>query len=264
MTERAPSTWLRRVIASLGFGGGALFAAAFVYSYLDPWQVEHHARLAIESEVRARVDAQLDRLDDSRLSAVARRLSLESQAKAERAREHLREGLPAKVAKVVAQMRQADCECRQQVEANVTGRLESLIRDQEILQARLESLIRSKYMEVAGQILREFRIFTGVNAVVLLMLGIAVVVRRKAGVHLLPAAVVLVAASAFVGYFYLFRQDWLNTLLFGDYVGHWYFGYLAIAALLLGDLLLNRARVTAQLLAALLGVLGATVTILPC
>lgn len=259
-----PMAWLRRLVALLGFGGGALFAAAFLYSWVDPGQVERQAREAIQAEVSARVGTQIERLDGSRLSAVARRLTGESKAGVELARQQLREGLPAKIATIVAQMQDANCACRTTVEASVTGWFESGVDIQEAMQARLESLIRSKYREVAGQIVREFRIFTGVNALVLLLLGFAVVARRKAGVHLVPAAIVLVAASIVVGYFYLFQQDWLHTLLFGDYVGLWYVAYLAIAALMLGDILLNRARVTAHILNAALAALGAAVSVLPC
>lgn len=215
---------LRRLVAILGFGGGLLFAAAFVTSYVNPGLVEHHARLAIQAEIGERVDVQLDRLEGSRLSAVARRLVGQSRAEADELRRKLREGLPRKIAGVVAQMQRLDCPCRAQVERNVTNWFEAGIRYQEGLQARLEALIRSQYMEVAEKVLREFRIFTGVNALVFLLLGIAVVVKRKAGVHLLPAAGVLAAASVAVGYFYLFEQDWLHTLLFGDYVGFWYLG----------------------------------------
>jgi hypothetical protein len=259
-----PMAWLRRAIALLGFGGGALFAAAFLYSWVNPGQVEHQVRVAIEAEVRARVDAQLDALDEAGLSAIARRVSAESAARLDHARQQLREGLPARIAQVAARMREPGCECRDQVEAGVTGWLASSIASGEDLQARLESLIRGKYQEVAGQVLREFRIFTGIHAAVLLLLGAAVVARPRAGLHLLPAAVVLAAAFTVTGYFYLFQQDWLHTLLFGDYVGFWYFGYLAAAALLLGDLLLNRARMTARALTALLGVLGMAASVLPC
>jgi hypothetical protein len=258
------AAWLRGAVALLGFGGGLLFAAAFVYSFINPVDVEQRARVAIEAEVRSRVDAHIERLDGSGLSAIARRLSDESQAKVERVRQQLKGGLPARIAGISARMRNLDCECRRQVEANASAWLQGSILVQEDLQARLESLIRTKYMEVAGQVLREFRIFTGVNAAVLLLLGVAVVAKRKAGVHLVPAAVVLVVASVVVGYFYLFQQDWLHTLVFGDYVGLWYLGYLATAALLLGDLLVNRARVTAHLISALLGAMGSVIVVVPC
>lgn len=259
-----PVAWLRRAIALLGFGGGALFAAAFLYSFVDPGQVEQRVRVAIEAEVRARVGAQLDALDEAGLSAMARRLSAESAAKVDHARQQLREGLPARVADVAARMRDPACGCRDQVEAGVTGWLGATIASGEDLQARLESLIRGKYREVAAQVLREFRIFTGINAAVLLLLGAAVAARPRAGVHLLPAALVLAAASTVTGYLYLFQQDWLHTLLFGDYVGLWYVAYLAAAALLLGDLLLNRARITAKALTVVVGVLGTAVSVLPC
>jgi hypothetical protein len=119
-------------------------------------------------------------------------------------------------------------------------------------------------MQVSAKLLREFRIFTAANALVLLFLGIAVVVRRNARVHLLPPAVILVVSAAVVGWFYLFQQDWLHTIVFSDYVGMSYFAYLAAPVLLIGDVMLNRGRVTVHLLNAGCSVVGSAASVLPC
>ena len=45
-------------------------------------------------------------------------------------------------------------------------------------------------------------------------------------------------------YLYLFSQDWLLTIIHGDYVGFAYIGWLGAAFLLLLDIAINRGRVT--------------------
>lgn len=86
------------------------------------------------------------------------------------------------------------------------------------------------------------------------------VVRRNARLHLLPPAALLVCSAFVVGWFYLFEQDWLHTILFNDYVGVWYFAWVGAAFLFVCDAMFNRARVTAQVL----NVGGSTVSALPC
>ena len=80
----------------------------------------------------------------------------------------------------------------------------------------------------------------------------------------MPAAVVLLAASVVVAYLYLFQQDWLRTIVFARYVGLWYFADLGLAFAVLGDVVLNRARVTARALCAMLHALGSGVEVGPC
>lgn len=96
-------------------------------------------------------------------------------------------------------------------------------------QQRLTTLIRSEYMETANQLTREFRIFTGTNAVVFALLIVAVVVRPQARLQLVPVALVLMIAAVVTAYLYLFNQNWLHTLVFSDYVAFAYLGYLGIS-----------------------------------
>ena len=77
------------------------------------------------------------------------------------------------------------------------------------------------------------------------------------GWSILPAFV-LVGAVLLAGGLYLFNQDWLHTIVFGDYLGLGYAAYLALVAAMLADIAFNRARV----INVLLNALGAAVA--PC
>ncbi len=257
-------TALRRSIAAVALVGTLVFGAAFVASFAVPGFVERVTRVAIQVEVERRTHKKIEALQNARLVTAARRVQGENAARIGQLHREVLDGLPARVAAVVARMRDLDCECRKKIERAVEFAIDGQVVQLTQLNERLEMLIRSQYMEVSEKLTFEFRVFTGANTLVMLLLGLAVLVRRRADIHLLPTAAVLTGSAVTVGWLYLFKQDWLHTILFSDYVGWSYFGYLALALVLLGDLFFNRARVTTLMLNGAASVVGSAVFVLPC
>lgn len=255
---------MRVFINIVAFAGLALFGAAFVASYVNPGLVETLARDAIRFEVERRVSERIDALDGGKLVEMAKGLSGRNSLEIIELKRQLAENLPQKVAAVAAQMRNMDCECRKAIEKSMTSIFERKAADLSRMNERLELLIRTKYMDVAESLTREFRIFTGANALVFLLLAFAASLRKRAGLQLALPTVVLLGAAALVGYLYLFHQNWLHTVLFSDYVGFGYFAYLALAVALLTDIVFNRARVTTRLLNAAFSAAGSTLQAVPC
>jgi hypothetical protein len=255
---------LRIVVAILGFAGGALFCLAFLASFVSPGFVERTAKALIRAEVERRVEVSVASLDGTRIAGIARRISSRNAVAAGQLRHQVSEGLPGKIAEVIGEMSRLDCDCRKQVERTIAGGWEWRITALSKVNERLTALIRTQYMEVTEKLTREFRVFTGANALVLLVLGVAAIVRKRAGLHLVPAASVLLCASLFVAYFYLFRQNWLHTIVFSEYVGLGYFAYLGLAFAFLSDLVFNRARVTTWMLNMVLQVVGSAIRVAPC
>jgi hypothetical protein len=252
---------LRTIVAVIGFGGALLFGAAFVVSYARPALVEQAAATVVRNEVERRVRETAFALDGGALAEIAARAAPQKQAEIARVHALLADSVAARVARVAAEMRDPDCPCRRPVAGAALGwRLVRLSQ----LDERLTALARARYLDVTAQLMREFRIFTAANALVLLFLGIAVVTRPSARLHLLPPAVILVCSAALVGLVYLFGQDWLHTIVFSSYLGLWYFAYLGAAFVLLGDVVLNRGRITTHLLNAGSGAVGSTAAVLPC
>lgn len=257
------SSW-RRAIAGIGLAGALAFGSLLAYSFVDPLFVESTARGIVRAEVEERVHARLDRLDGATLAGIARSVSAANTREIDALERKIEAGVPARVAAVIARMLEADCECRREIAARVHGAYDDRIAGLRGLNDRLDELIRAQYRDVAFALTREFRIFTGANALVFALMGAIAAIRRRAGLQLvLPAAILLVAAST-VGYLYLFEQDWLRTVLFGDYVGLGYFAYLGLAVAFLADIALNGARVTCALLNALFQALGLALQATPC
>jgi len=255
---------MRQLIAFLSVLGILVFGSGFVLSFVNPAFVESVAREVIRIEVERRVGEKLEDLRGTKLAALAERLSGRNAAEIEELKKRLAADLPQKVAGAVAQMRNLDCECRKAIERGMTGILDGRVSDIGRLNERLSVFIRTKYIEVAEALTREFRIFTGANAFVFALLGLTVLVRKKATLQLaLPAAVLVVAATV-VAALYLFNQNWLHTVLYGDYVGLWYVAYLGLAIAGLADVVFNRARVTTRVVNRLLDFVGSALQAVPC
>ncbi len=255
---------MRAFVAILSVFGVLLFGSAFVASYVNPPYVESIGREVVRIEVERRVNEKLETLDDSRLGKLAARLSGRNAAEIDVIRQQLVAGVPAKIAAVVAQMRDPNCPCRTFIESAITegfrDRLSLLAR----MNTRLTHLIRTRYMEAVASLMREFRIFTGANALVFALLGLTVMLRKRATYQLALPAIILVGAAAIVGYLYLFQQDWLHTIVFNDYVGLGYFAWLGVAVACLADIVLNRGRITTMIVNGVLSAAGAAVSAVPC
>lgn len=251
---------VRTLLLLLSTVGTMLFGVALGTSLLNPGYVEETAQEMIRRQVEKVVHEKIAALDEKYLSAKAGALINRYAEEAERARWQLKEKAPEKIATVISEMRNLDCECRKKVENHFREGFELQISMAVQAQERLTSLIRTKYMETAEKLTREFRIFTGINALVFALLGIAAFLKQSAGRHLLLPALVLMLASAVTGYLYLFNQNWLHTILFSDYVGFTFILYLSMVFAFFCDISFNRARVTTKLL----GSVGSSIQVLPC
>ena len=184
------------------------------------------------------------RKPDSVLLAQAEREVLHAQL-------DLRHIEAALIAAIAAEMGIPDCECRKRHAERMQLRLGSLQQ----MQAQLSDLIRTQYLDMANPLLRELRIFSGANALAFALLafallGVAALRRPGARLQLLPATATLLLATLATSGVYLFGQDWLHTIVFGDYMGWALLGYIALVYAWLCDLLFNRAQLTARLLSS--------------
>ena len=238
----------RRALLVLCAAGVTLFGGLLLASYAAPLTIERLAREAIRLEVERRVGGRIDALSDTRLAGLARKALEKTTADAEAAERALREQVPRRVANAVADMLEADCECRRRLERWAQDAAESRLEFLHDAQARLSDWIEQAYASTQAQLLRELRIFSATNAACLLMLGGLCRWRRLRTPPLMLAAATVFSAAVVVGGFYLFKQDWLHTLVFGRYVGWGFAAYLAGVTGLFADIAFNQARVTSSLL----------------
>jgi hypothetical protein len=254
----------RKIVFIIGAVGTFSFGALFLASFLNPGFVERTAAQVIRHQVEKEVRQKIDALDNSFLMAKASELMKRQAEESLAIKQKLTARLSEKLSAEIAQLNKLDCECRKKIETRIRGGFEWRVTNLTQAQERLQTLIRTKYMETAEKLTREFRIFTGANAVVFLLLLITAYRKKRADLHLLPAAIVLLGAAGLTAYFYLFNQNWLHTIVFNDYVGLAYVGYLSVAVAMLADVLMNRARVTVKILNAIANVVGSAASMVPC
>ena len=168
------------------------------------------------------------------------------------------------LAAVIAEMRDLDCECRKKYENWFKRGYESKITSLENVNEKLLDFTKGKYMQVANELKRDVRIFTGSNAVIFLLLILVSFFKPRAIAHLFLPAILLTVSTLVIAFFYIFEQNWLMTIIYSDYWGFAYLGYVGVLFLSLCDIVFNSARVTTEIINGLLSALGQAVSVAPC
>src|SRR5688500_16144887 len=108
---------MRSAILLLILIGALTFVSAFALSYLNPILIERAAREVVRIEVERRVGQRIDELTDSKIAGLAQGALRKTGLEVEEVRSDLREQVPRRVANIVADMLDADCECRKRLVA---------------------------------------------------------------------------------------------------------------------------------------------------
>lgn len=252
---------LRPFLIWLGIAGALLFGAAFLISILDPHFVGQAAKAAIRYHVEAKIERKIDALNSTFLGGQATKIIANYGDKLKALREFMASG---EINRLLVTMGDLSCDCRKLVETIFTAFTLSEIASLEAAQEKLTNLVRTTYLETEANLTREFRIFTGSNAAVFLLLALAAFFKRKAGIHLIPVAIVLLVTVLVTAGFYLFNQNWFYSVLFNDFVGYGYDAYLAVVFVFLADIILNRGRVVTYVLNAVANAFGSVFSVAPC
>jgi hypothetical protein len=255
---------MRAFVLILSALGALIFGSALALSVFDPLLVERAARELVRMEVEHRIGGKLDALSDSKIAGLARRALERTDLDIEGSRNAIRSDVSQRVAHVVANMLDADCECRRRIATYLANAEQQRIGSLFEARERLGGLIEAAYASVSQSLLREFRIFTASNGAAFALLGLITLLRRRASVQLLLPALVLVGTVTITGSLYLFNQDWLHTIVFGQYLGLGYSLYLLGVALLLADIAFNRARAVTGIFNVVLNALGSAASVAPC
>lgn len=239
---------MRTMLVLFAVAGVALFGSLFALSWLSPITVEHAAREAIRYELHRRVEVQMQRLDDSALVDAAKQLLPGLDARIKRGQVLLNGRLDTMLDQAFTRMQNPSCECRRRMRETARALAEADAASAVTARDKLLDMIQTKYAQTAQKLMREFRIFTGGNAALFVLLTATAWSRRVPSRALVPAALTLFAALAFSALLYLVGQDWIHTLVFGQYVGYAYLLWLLLSALWFADLFANRARVSTTVL----------------
>jgi hypothetical protein len=253
----------------VGFAGLAVFSFFFALTFHTPKWVEDFAADFIEDEVVEQIGRRLEDLrppeDEGLLASVAGEIYRHNEQAIRSLRSELEGRVHQYLAQALVEVRDPACTCRQMVqawlEAGASSRLAQLLNDND----RIKSFIHTNYMQVANELKREIRIFTATNAAAFLLLLLVSFAKPGAARHLLFPGVLLLIATLFCAYLYVFSQNWLLTMIHGDYLGWAYAAWLGVVFLFLCDIAVNRGRVTTGIGNTISGALGGIFSALtPC
>jgi hypothetical protein len=259
---------MKWILRTLGLTGTLLFASLLFITFHTPNWVEVAARDFITSEVRAQVDAHIEGIEIAKGGdALAQAAGVLHRRNAERMA-GIKTALAAKiherVADALTQVRELDCECRDRIAEMIQAGMTNALTSLDGANARLTDFVHEKYLRVVGELKRDIRIFSATNAVACLLLLVLSFARPRAIEHLVFPGVLLAVAVTVSSYCYLFEQNWLFTLIYSDYFGFAYLGFLGFIFGLLLDIFVNRGRVTTQLGNGVLHAVGSAFSLSPC
>lgn len=123
----------------------------------------------------------------------------------------------------------------------------------------LRSFIVGAYQARLHALVRELRLFAGVNVALFTIIGVLLFANRSNMQRVLLPSVVLLASTLTAAALYVTTQDWFWTILLGDYMGAWYVALVVLTTAFAADVILLKARISLEILGHL-----PTVLVPPC
>jgi len=250
------------ILATLFYG------TTFTYALTSPEKIEHNARDFIKEQIAKKTHEKIDSIGskykDNKLVKLSEKIFKKKTAQLKFYKEALKLKVDEKLAAVMAKMKNLDCECRQKYKEMFHHFIIIKITDLKTATKKLEAFMTQKYMFVVQNILQDFRIFLGGNFLVLLVMSLLLFTKPQASIQISMLAGLMFVSTVISSYFYLFKQNWFYTIIYNDFIGYAYLIYLGIIFLFLCDIIFNRARVTTEIVNALLNTIGSSISALPC
>lgn len=260
--------WSLRLFGGFGV---VLFLPLFLITFADPHSIEAAAKHFIASELKSQTDDKIDAIRlpevssfEARLGKRAEELRLRAERELESVKDQLKADAPRMLSEQLAKLRDLDCTCRQQWENAIRLSLESRKISLEETRRQLVNFTHAKYMEIVQKLTMDVRIFLGSNLLVFLVLLIASFLKPRAAKQLFLPGALLLLSTIICSYFYLFEQNWFYTILYNDYTGFAYIGYLVFVFAFLCDVVFNRARVTTEIINSIFSAIGQAPSLVPC
>ena len=248
--------------------GVILFGSSFVFTYSVPEFVENIGREFIKKQIETKTQEKIGSIklkhENNVLVQLAAKVAKNNEQKIQKIREQLINKIYSKIADVIAEMRDLDCECRTKYEKMLKKGAKFKIISLQNANRILLDFMKTKYMEVAYKLKTDLRIFTGSNTVVFALLLLISFTKPQAIKHLFLPGILLGVSTIICSYFYLFNQNWFFTIIYNEYTGWGYLAYLGVIFAFLCDITFNKARITTNIINNIISSIGSVSPITPC
>ncbi|MGI9628491.1 MAG: hypothetical protein ACR2QM_16780, partial [Longimicrobiales bacterium] len=177
-------------------------------------------------------------------------------ARADSLRSTIDAGLTTGLTVAFSKFCEYDCPTTDSLEAGLASVADGMVSSRRSAAETAMSWARGHYGETMNALVRDLRIFTGSTAVLFLLVLLGSFGPAGGDMGLQVVLWLLLTATGLAVFGYLFVQDWLYTLLLGNYLGYGYLAWVAGLFLVLCDYVLNRARVTRAVFGTVANLLG--------
>jgi hypothetical protein len=260
-------------ISLRGFGlfGIVLFAPLFILTFADPNLIERSAKTFITWKLQSETDKKIDSVQlpvatklERLLGDKAKKLRQQAEQKLILIKQQLKADAPSILAAQLTKLSKKDCECRKKWAQRLRHLKEMELASLQKAKAKLIDFSHAKYMEITQKLTLDVRIFLGTNSVIFVLLLLISFMKPAAISHLFLPGGLLLISTLISSYFYLFEQNWFYTILYNDYTGFSFIGYLLLVFAVLCDIVFNKARVTTTVINACLEAVGQAASLVSC
>lgn len=243
-----------------GLIGIILFSSLFALTYSTPGFVERIGKEFIKNKIIEKTHEKVDLITaekkDSKFGKLVGKLMKNNEESINVYKEKIKNKTHEKLAAVIAEMSDISCECRKNYAKKLEKGYQFKLLSLQHANEKLVGFMKAKYMDIAIKLKTDFRIFTGVNALIFLFLLLASFLKPQAVKHLFLPSVLLFFSTVISSYFYLFEQNWFFTIIYNSYTGWAYLGYLTFVFSILSDIIFNKARITSKILNTTVGAIS--------
>lgn len=254
-----------------GFVGAILFFPIFLLSFADPQLIENSGKAFIEWKLEKSINTKIDSIKLPRenkfeklLGNKAKELRNRIEENIQNLKQQLKDDAPSLIAEQIAKLRNIDCECRRSWEKKARDSMKFELASLEAAKFKLVDFTQAKYMEIVEKLTLDIRIFVGANGAVFLFLVLASFLKPTAIKHLFLPSVLMLVSTVLCSYFYIFEQNWFYIIIYNNYTGFTYIGYLTFVFAVLCDIVFNKAKVTTEIINAFLQTIGHAASLVPC
>lgn len=254
-----------------GFLGTILFIPIFLLSFAEPQLIENSGKAFVEWKLEKTTNEKIDSIKlpneskfEKLLGKKAKELRIQTEKKIQSLKQQLKADAPSVIAMQLAKVRNLDCECRKSWEKKLRNSMKFKLASLDVAKSKLADFTQAKYMEIVEKLTLDIRIFVGANGVVFLFLMLASFLKPSAVRHLFLPSVLMFISTVVCSYFYVFEQNWFYTIIYNNYTGFSYIGYLSFVFAVLCDIVFNKAKVTTEIINAFLQTIGHAASLAPC
>lgn len=255
---------MKLTLRLVGIFGVTLFGALFLATFLSPAKVESSAKGFVQAQIEREVKEKHLAVTESGVANKAKFLAGKLGFESDRIQEDLANNLPEKIAAIIASLCGYDCERQKAVAQSITQGYLDRLKNIQLAQNTLGEIVKGKYLEIVGNLKFDLRIFLGANCGMFIILLLISLLKPQAAVHLYLPGLLLFAATVAASGIYIFGQDWFYTILYNDYMGFGYLAYLSIIFAFFVDIVMNKAKMTCEVINAIANIIGSAFSALPC